>query len=75
MKAYVIKHEPSNTYVTVSDEIGPISVNLEDTQLFSFEVAESILEDIEYIEGIEDQVNPEDLSIYQVEIIILNKVK
>lgn len=78
MKSYVIKHEPSNTFVAISDEIGPISVPLENAQLFSLDIVNDIMNPkffgLEYIEGIENEILIEDISAYEVEITLLNKI-
>lgn len=78
MKSYVIKHEPSNTFVTISDEFGPISVPLDNAQLFSLDIINEILNPnffaLEYIEGIVGEILREDISVYEVEINLLNKI-
>jgi len=78
MKSYVIKHEPSNTFVSFSDEIGPISVPLDNAQLFSLDIVKDIMNPdffgLAYIEGIDNEIVPEDISVYEVEITLLNKI-
>lgn len=78
MKSYVIKHEPSNTFIAFLDDIGPISVPLDNAQLFSLEIVNDIMNPkffaLEYIEGVDNEVVREDISVYEVEITLLNKI-
>ena len=75
MKSYVIKHEPSGKFVAISDEIGPFSVPLDEAQLFSLDVVKEFVDPESGMEYLDDEeISIEDLSIYEVEVILGNKI-
>ena len=73
-KAYVIKHESTGKFVLDLPEVGAMSVSLNETNLYSS--PESAIESIKYIGWLDDEeLYPNDLSVYEVEITLLNKIK
>ena len=73
VKAYVIKYEPTNAFVLDMPEVGAMSVSLNETNLYSS--AENAIESTEYIGFLDDEeISPNDLSVYEVEITLLNKI-
>ena len=75
MTSYVIKHEPSNTFIAVSDEIGPFRVPLQNAHLFLLENAlecVNVETGFTYLDDIE--IDTTDLCVYEVEITLKNKI-
>jgi hypothetical protein len=64
-KSYVIKHEPSGMFIAISDEIGPFSLN-EAKDCVDIETGWCWFDD--------NEILVDDLSIYEVEVTLGNKV-